>query len=375
MNRNSALATILATITALGFATAPVFAGRAAGLQFHVQAQSWISPQSGWLLGSASCGTSTCTEAIHTSDGGRTWQVVGTLPAPLTNEDPAGVTEIRFADALHGWAFKPALWATSDGGATWQEQAVPGGTGVAALAADASVAYAVFPGCTLDVGLLDCRRGATLWSAVPGAGTWTQVSLKLPVSYQASLAVHDAAAYVVIPSFDSTRADVIDVTLDGQRWASRSDPCSKRDGEYLSDIAAVSSTNVVMLCQANIGFGKAGKRVFRSTDGAATTTSAGALPEYGINSRVDGAPNGTILVASDSIGSWIYRNAGGQTWTTPEDLGDGGLGWNDIAFTSNDTAFVVHGPAGCCGGNGPGELWKSTDGGVTWRQTVVAPKG
>ena len=59
---------------------------------------------------------------------------------------------------------------------------------------------------------------------------------------------------------------------------------------------------------------------------------------------------------------------------TPEDLGDGGIGWNDIAFTTDQTAFVVHGPAARCGGHGPGELWKSTDGGLTWRQSQVTPQ-
>ena len=63
----------------------------------------------------------------------------------------------------------------------------------------------------------------------------------------------------------------------------------------------------------------------------------------------------------------------GQTWTTPEDLGDGGMGWNSVSFTSNDTAFVIHGPYAYCCAGGPGELWKSTDGGVTWRTLLVAP--
>jgi hypothetical protein len=42
------------------------------------------------------------------------------------------------------------------------------------------------------------------------------------------------------------------------------------------------------------------------------------------------------------------------------------MGWNDIVFTTNQTGFVIHGPtAHCCRGRA-GELWTTTDGGVTW---------
>ncbi|TMK98625.1 MAG: glycosyl hydrolase, partial [Actinobacteria bacterium] len=61
------------------------------------------------------------------------------------------MTEVRFADDLHGWAFEPALWATSDGGATWRRQAPPGGGRlVLALAGDSDAAYAVVSRCRLN---------------------------------------------------------------------------------------------------------------------------------------------------------------------------------------------------------------------------------
>ena len=374
MTRSRTLATVLASVFALTIAAGSADAGRAAGLQFHTQAMSWVSSQHGWLLGSAACGTASCTISLRTSDGGQTWKTLGTLAAPLTNEDPAGVTDVRFADDLHGWAFDPALWSTTDGGLTWQAQASPGAGPVIALAADAQVAYAVASGCDVSQALSDCRHGDTLWRTTPGSAFWTQVSVKLPVSNLAVLALLGSVAYVAIPTFDSRTADTLDATADGLRWSSRPDPCSKVDGEYLSAIAPVSGTKVALLCQSDIGFGKAGKRVVRSDDSAMTTSDAGTLPLYGIISQLAASPNGTLLMSSFSIGSWIYRNAGGQAWTTSEDLGDGGIGWNDIAFTTDQTAFVVHGPAACCGGHGPGELWKSTDAGLTWRQAQVTPQ-
>jgi hypothetical protein len=374
MSRASKLAVTLASIFALLVATAPADAGRAASLKFHAQSMSWISPQHGWLLGTTDCGTATCTTTAGTTTGGTSWKTLGSLAAPITNEDPTGVTEVRFADDLHGWAFAPALWSTSNGGATWQPQSL-GGMPIIALAADAQGAYVLVSGCAFGSDLSTCRHGATLWRSAPAGGAWTQVSLRLPVVNQGTLAVFGSTAYAVLFTAGSIDGDTIEATTDGIHWSSRPDPCDSANGEYLSSVAPISSTQVALLCQADIGFGYAEKRVFRSSDTGLTTSDAGTLNQYGIISQLTASPSGTLLVASYSIGSWIYRNAGGQAWTTSEDLGDGGVGWNDIAFTTDQVAYVVHGPAGCCGGYGVGEVWKSTDGGVTWRQIAVMPQG
>ena len=96
-----------------------------------------------------------------------------------------------------------------------------------------------------------------------------------------------------------------------------------------------------------------------------TTSPAGSTSRHGIVSEIAAAPNGTLVVSSFSDGSWIYRNAGGQTWTTSASLADGGQGWNDIAFASNKVGFVIHGPA-AMNRFEPGELWETTDGGLSW---------
>lgn len=373
MRRYPAVTAVAFAAMVVVLAAGSAYAGRTAGLRFHAASVTWVSAQRGWLLGSAACGQATCTTVIRTTDGGRTWSRLASLDAPLTVEQDTGITGVRFADDLHGWAFGPALWATADGGGTWQRQVPDGGRPVLALAGDPDAVYAVVSGCQFGQPLSDCTRRTTLWRTTPGQGSWTQVTLKLPVANQALLAVHGHVAYLVIPTVDSTDPDVIEVTVDGQRWNSRPDPCSKTDGEYLSSLAPISDTDVALMCQADIGFGKAEKRVVRSTDTAQTNTSAGTLPFWGIISQLAAAPNGTLLVSSYSIGSWIYRNADGQTWTTSEDLGDGGIGWNDIAFTTDRVGYVVHGPVFCCGGYGPGELWNTADGGLTWRQIEVTP--
>jgi photosystem II stability/assembly factor-like uncharacterized protein len=352
-------------------------APRAVPSGFHAQSMSWVSPQHGWMLGLAPCGQSTCTTIVETTDAGATWTLAGRLRAPLTLEQASGVTEIRYADDLHGWAFEPALWATTDGGATWQRQVLPGGGHLAlALAGDADGVYAVISPCKLN---RLCHQPATLWKTTPGQGSWTQMSVALPAltGFNTTiLAVHGLVAYLDVPAalIESapgvTPADVLDVTVDGQTWSTRPDPCSPADGETLTGLAPISDTAVALLCQGNIGFGKAMKRVFRSDDTGQTIHSAGTMSIWGITTQLAAAPDGTLAASSYSIGSWIYRNAGGTTWTTSADLGDGGMGWNDIVFTTDEVGYVIHGPAGspCC--TQVGELWQTQDGGATWAPTA-----
>jgi photosystem II stability/assembly factor-like uncharacterized protein len=339
--------------------------------RFHAQSITWISPDDGRMLGWSPCGKAACTTVVGTANGGRTWRRLATLSAPLTMEKATGVTQIRFADSLHGWAFEPSLRATSDGGSTWSRQQIPGGGHlVLALAADADAAYAVVSPCRFN---RLCGSPVTLWRTKPGAATWKQVSLSLPTFAgfnDVILSLHGSVAYLSIPRPTTAQPDVFDVTLDGRHWASRPDPCTFANDEFLSGIAPITDREVAMLCVGDPGFGYAEKRVVRSDDAGKTYTPAGVTPDLGIVSQLAATPDGSILVVpSYSIGTWVYRNDGQETWTTPVDLGDGGMGWNDMTFTTNRVGFVIHGPAEFPWL--PGELWKTTDAGVTWGSTVI----
>jgi hypothetical protein len=334
---------------------------------FRAQSLSWVSPMRGWILGAAPCGDAECTTVLGTADGGSTWTELGRLGAPLTDgEDAAGVEEVRFADDLHGWAFGPAFWATEDGGLTWRRHTPPGGGGlVLALEGNAAGVYAAVSPCRLNRPLSECSGPVTLWRTTPGHDAWTKVPLNLRVSSQAILAVHGSVAYLIV-TVESSKPDLLYATRDGQVWAARPDPCHKAQGEALSAVAPISDTKVALLCVSDPGFGQSNKRVVRSADTARTTAPAGTLPVWGFISQMAAAPNGTLAVSSYSISSWIYRNAGGQDWTTPVDGIDLGEGWNDIVFTTNAVGWVIHAPATCCGRGGVGELGKTTDGGLSW---------
>src|SRR5437588_9321807 len=135
---------------------------------FRVQSQSWVSRDHGWLLGASTCGANTCTAVAATTDGGTTWKQIGVIAAPMTNEQKTGVTEIRFADNLHGWAFLPALWATTNGGRTWTRQSTYGRPTIA-LAGDAQGGYKVVSACPFNfMSITDCKHDASLWKPTPG---------------------------------------------------------------------------------------------------------------------------------------------------------------------------------------------------------------
>jgi photosystem II stability/assembly factor-like uncharacterized protein len=335
---------------------------------FRAQAISFASPELGWILGVQTCGQARCTNVLHTIDGGDTWKKVGRIHAPLTYDKLAGVTEVRFADDLHGWAFGPSLWSTSDGGATWTKQTIPGdGNLLPVLAAGPAAVYALVSPCKLNQAPGSCDP-PTLWKTTPGEDTWSQVSVNLRaglVTNAARLVVRGTVAYLVVPT--GADPDVVRVTTDGAHWAGRPDPCSKVADEMLVDVTTVSDTRVAFLCVGDPGFGHSTKRVFRSDDTGHTAHTFGPVPREGIVSQLAAAPNGRLVMTSwGAPGSWIYRSNAGHPWTTPLALEDQGTGWNDIVMTTNQVGFVVHGPAALFPGNRPGQLAETTNGGVTW---------
>ena len=92
------------------------------GLQF-------LSATDGWAVGTGwdDNGYATETWLLHTTDGGATWTRVPGL-------DDTWATTVHFLDAQHGWlGGSNGVYATSDGGDTWQR--VAAGYGVEAIAA------------------------------------------------------------------------------------------------------------------------------------------------------------------------------------------------------------------------------------------------
>jgi len=70
---------------------------------------SFVNSQKGWLSNGGGI--------YQTQDGGETWE--------FQTHTPVSVSEMEFADSLHGWAcgHRTGIYGTNDGGQTWTQQA------------------------------------------------------------------------------------------------------------------------------------------------------------------------------------------------------------------------------------------------------------
>src|SRR6185437_16060703 len=81
-----------------------------------------VNAKTFWVLGHAACGDQVCTGIAKSTDAGKSFTEVGAPPSTLVPDvrgtiDVFGVdtiSDIRFVDALNGWAFGGGLWQTTD---------------------------------------------------------------------------------------------------------------------------------------------------------------------------------------------------------------------------------------------------------------------
>src|SRR4029077_6930929 len=79
---------------------------------FSPASVTFVSPQTGWVLG-ATCPTCTVS-LLRTRDGGGIRAGIPGPPTVLAPDQNAGVHEVRFADPNNGWVFGAEIWATHD---------------------------------------------------------------------------------------------------------------------------------------------------------------------------------------------------------------------------------------------------------------------
>jgi hypothetical protein len=283
---------------------------------------------------------------VSTHDAGRTWSLVATMPPSLIGDSRA-VSELRFADALDGWAFAPQLWATHDGGRSWHElkEAQP----VADVEASAGQAYALI--------------GSHLLRTAVGSDSWQPVS-GVPTVTARAIALHGRAVWL---AGGGPGAAKLVASSDGVSWRNLADPCATLGADWaLAGVAPVTATGVYLLCGGDAGAGSESKKVLFSNDGGATTKPTAGDPPRGGDVGEIAASQAAVAVSARSGASWVYRSGdSGATWGAALQQGDGGIGYFDLGFTTATQGVVVYGQPGA---GAPTKLLMTRDAGLHWAQ-------
>lgn len=337
---------------------------------FEAQSASFIGPRTGYVLGTRHCSRLPCAALLEkTVNGGATWTSVR-VPAvslvPQFAPSPASaVSSVRFENASDGWLLAPGLWSTADGGKHWHRvTAVPGH--IIDLAVSAGEVYV---STEPAAGGLNQAR---LYESRVGGSTWTLVRKVAP---QNLLTVFGRSVWA--GSANGVTPGLWTSTDSGRHWSRLSFRCPEI-ALSASVVAAASRSDVAIAC-SDEGFPQPGssvKEVFTSANGGRTFRLVGKpsqVPEtgqvYGL-AMPPGSPK-VITLNAASGASYLDQSAnGGRTWTTKNAYFDGGLGFNDLAYASAATGYVIHflGSPVIAYSDG---LMKTTNAGRTWKNVII----
>jgi hypothetical protein len=338
---------------------------------------TWVSDTHGWaLFDGHDCAQSTCNDVLTTTDGGTTWTRIGVVPAPpdgCTNCDSPGVTQIRFANDLDGYAFDPDLYVTTDGGATWSNE--PGPFVAALEPAGSNVMRIAFTqtGCPGPCDL-------TIQVATAGSASWR--TLSVPFQGDAVRLVRQGPEDVYIASLEnpaggagSAHAQLLISHDGGTTWVDRSDPCGVVGGdEYdTAELTAAAPFVVAALCQDRME--PQNTFVSLSTDGGAVFTpqplipggadeiaAASATSVFAASSNPQGTGTTQYLLFSSLDGGWSWRQVASDL---AENVGDPPPPQSPfLGFESASVGrWVV----------GNDVVWSSADGGASWVRQSLSP--
>jgi hypothetical protein len=349
------------------------------------------------------CATSVCTSLAGTSDYGQSWFGVSAPVAPGPSST-AGVSQLRFATLSDGWAYGPALYATSRGGWPWNPEDTYG-QHVIDVEAVATRAFAVFGTCTgtgVDYAT-DCTS-YSLWTSVAGSRTWTPV--QVPKAYQqlASASPASSAAPELVISGGTTAylltpsGGLLSGPTSGGSWhLAGNAPCSPGPGAvsaqpsqspaapgsgtqssspgpgagtqgsasqgYGAEFA--SGPKLLLSCESQAAAAQV--TLYTSTHGA-RWHRAGSLSVAGNPTSLTSAAPGQAVLATTS---GIEYSANGRTWQAATFTGAGtgktgpARGFSYVGMTNATQGVAI--PAD----SSLGEVYVTTDGGSTWQPSPV----
>jgi hypothetical protein len=284
---------------------------------------SFVSAQRGWVLGSG--------QLLTTDDGALSWTA---LPAP-----PAGVTHLRFATSSDGyaWSTNGALWATTDGAASWQ----PGQLGqVLSLETASGWVWAIAgPQPYPDV-----------WRAPVGGTVWT--NLGLTPDRTATLLVHGPTAYVVGQEGAGPIPPSVEMYTGTQAGQHQAVPCPTSLPVPYAELGASTDGSLVLICDVQAQSAEH-DLAYVSTDGGSSWSPITAPSTWS---------NGVTAITGKRFswnGNLLVSSGGAWTVALPGPSG----GFSLVGFETDQQGVALA---------TDGTLWITRDGGSTWSQVSFA---
>ncbi len=332
---------------------------------FVASSTSWTSARDGWVLGFRPCsrdGRQRCGTLVHTTDGGATWQqraVPGVRVSPR-------FLQVKIVFAAGTRAGQPGtgltsdgrrLFMTTDGARTWQQASLGGSPSIGDIGLTDTSAYAVVGRGTPDAGttsFFSSPRGSDTWAPVPGvqtAGNGVNIDGGYDVATQGN-----HGAVVLGRIFVDTgywRTD------DGTTWTRSPEPCTS---DQLPSINWVGPHKTVATCSYNPGMSHQYKDVRVSVDGGSFTTTTSAPVDLYTTAVGAASAQQPFIGATGAGVSWLYTTFDkGTSWQTVLRIDDE-LPFHDIQFPNAMHGFLVSGGSAY----DRGSVYTTVDGGHTW---------
>lgn len=349
--------------------TRPAVTSGAVPAVFIPESVTFVSADDGWVLGSATCSSSSsCAVLAQTTDGGRTWKVDG-VPS-------GGGTNVRFANAEVGWIWTSGgptaslLYRTTDGGRVWQSEANPfPGSTIADLEVSGGFAQIVADGaCT--AGTVGCQGQTVeeLFSSPVNGSKWTTATYQPPIGagpvLDPQLTLWGTTGWLV----NVNRTTVSGARLVDGTWEAWTPPCSNANGA--ATLAASSADDLAAVCsEGQLGTPDPGTKantdwLWTSTDGGSTFRAVGEVPGAMGEAPVSAAPDNpaTIAVASggpDAGDGLMMSFDSGATWTFANPGPAGNVDF--VGFTTSAQAVALVAPHNMA-------MFMTYNGGHTWLQ-------
>ena len=351
----------------------PTVVASALPLGFEPESASFVSADTGFVLGIGHCSSGSCVTIARTQDGGMTWTSIPVPDVSLTRpgnpkSSTDAVSKIRFLNINIGYVFGPDLYATRDGGTTWRKIILLGianGYQVTSLETNGNKTYLIAsnPNVSPSPNYLFISRklsGAFIVQVTPvlSAGSGTEVT---------------ANPYGVVIS-TSTKKNNLQYQATGKStWTQVYDNCPDQFRNPLvalaTPVSGSSTPQHLLACGSNSGAGSQEKTVFESADMNTSRATPSRPPLNGILEAVASPDGVTIAVAASSGATFLYVSIdSGATWKTAiSDSTLGGAPIHDLGFTTATQGFAVVGHA-ITGGTRTSTFLMSHDRGISWQE-------